>query len=65
MRSKKHPNVSELFRQRAAHRRELAQMPVAQKLETAAKLRAVEQALAATRAANKARLAARRANKPK
>jgi len=34
-------------------------------METAAKLRAVEQALAATRAANKARLAARRTTKHK
>lgn len=65
MRSKNYPDVTELFRQRAAHRRELAQMPVAQKLATAAKLRAAEQALATARAANKARLAARRANKHK
>jgi hypothetical protein len=60
MAAKKYPDVSELFRRREAARRESAQMPVAQKMEVAARLRDASAALAATRAANKARRVARR-----
>ena len=61
----KYPDVSELFRRREAERRERAHMPVAQKMEVAARLRDASAALATTRAANKARRIARRAvNQP-
>ncbi len=60
MPAKKYPDVSELFRRREAARRESAQMPVAEKMEVATRLRDASEALAATRAANKVRRIARR-----
>ena len=54
---KKYPDVTEIYRRKAANRKSEAKRPVSEKMAMASRLREAQEKLAPVRAANKAKRA--------
>jgi tetrahydromethanopterin S-methyltransferase subunit A len=61
---KKHPNVTELYKRKEAHRKNEAKRPISEKMVIASRLREVQDKLAPIRAANKAKRSQRKVEIP-